>query len=295
MKKENLNVLLLSYRNGSLPKKEIVETISLFVYKFPLKKYRWREDDCSEFFCYFYPKISKIIDSFEIKDVPFEAYLVKTLKLQIKTFAVKKTTEEINRKILKNKEFWPYDDNELYCAESYPDFYKNDPLPASSFIKRIFSHDNIKSGNRKKTLRKRIKLFILKNMNIIKETEIPSIAETLDCKKEWFYESFSIIKEKIEKKINRKKLLEERRNRHFCKLYHLHELLSNSKIVEEKEKYYLEIIKIKAYINKLTNKIDQTITEPGHKEIADIMNMPKGSVDSGLFYFKLSLGYLEKN
>ena len=162
-------------------------------------------------------------------------------------------------------------------------------------IKKIISSDKTKPIPRKETLNKRIILFVLKNMNNIKETEIPAIAEILDYDKKWLSEAFSKIKQIIEKKIKRKKLFEERRNRHFCKLYHLHELLSNSKIVEEKEKYYLEIIKIKAYINKLTNKIDQTITEPGHKEIADIMNMPKGSVDSGLFYFKLSLGYLEKN
>ena len=295
MNNENLNTMLFSYRNGSITKKKIIEAISLFVYKFPHNKYSWKEDDCSEFFCYFYPKISKIIDSFKIAEAPFEAYLVKTLKLQIKTFAAKKITEEINRKIFKNREFWPYDDYQLYCAESGIDFYIKDPQPSYSLIKKIISSDKTKPIPRKETLNKRIILFVLKNMNNIKETEIPAIAEILDYDKKWLSEAFSKIKQIIEKKIKRKKLFEERRNRHFCRLYHLHELLSKSETAEEKESIYLEILKLKAYINNLANKIDQTITEPSHKDIAEIMNIPKGSVDSGLFYFKLYLGYLENN
>ncbi|MCL2705434.1 MAG: hypothetical protein FWE72_04400 [Spirochaetaceae bacterium] len=291
MKKEDLKTMLIFYRNGVLPKKKIIEAISLFVYKFPLKKYRWKEDDCSEFFSYFFPKINKIIDSFKITEVPFEAYLIKTLKLQIKTFALKKTTAEINRKILKNKEFWPYDDNEDYCAEPGIEFFKKDIQPTYSFIKNIFSNDKVKHRNNNKTLKKRILLLILKNMNHIKETEIPAIAEILNCDKGWLYETFSKINKKIENKIKRKKLLEERRNKHFCRLYHFHELLSVSEIAEEKIKYSLVIAKIKLYITNITKKIDMITPEPTHKDIAEIMNIPKGSVDSSLFYFKI---YLEQ-
>ncbi len=289
MKKENLTAMLISYRNGALPKKEIAEAISLFVYKFPLKAYRWKEDDCSDFFSYFYPKINKIIDTFKITDVPFEAYLIKTLKLQIKTFAAKKTAEDISRKILKNKEFWSYDNNQAYCAESDMESYKQDSQSTYFFIKKIFSDKKIKNSSRNKTLKKRTLLLVIKNMHNIKETEIPAIAEILDCSSEWLYEAFFKINQKVEKKIKRKSLLEERRNRHFCKLYQLHELLSNSELQEEKDRYYSAIIKIKLYIDKITKKIDMIMPEPSHKEIAEIMNIPKGSVDSGLFYFKFYL------
>ena len=282
----DLKKMLISYRNGSLSKRKIVEAISLFVYKFPFKKYRWKEDDCSDFFSYFYPKIGKIIDSFKITEVPFEAYLIKTLKLQIKTFALKKTTDEINRKILKNKEFWSYGS---YCAESDANFYKNDPESTCSFIKKMFSDDKVKYGNRNKTLKKRILLLVLKNINYIKETEISAIAEILDRDKEWLQEAFSKIRQKIEKRIKRKTLFEERRNRHFCKLYQFQELFCNAEISEEKEKYFLEIIKIKSYINSLTAIINAIPVEPAHKDIAEVMNIPKGSVDSGIFYFRLYL------
>ena len=291
MKNEDLKTMLIFYRNGALPKKKIIEAISLFVYKFPLRKYRWKEDDCSDFFSYFFPKINKIIDSFKITEVPFEAYLVKTLKLQIKTFALKKTITDINRKILKNREFWSYDDNEAYCAESSMDLYEKDPQPTYTFIKNIFSNNKIKRRNSDKTLKKRILLLILKNINNIRETEIPAIAEILNCDKEWLYDTFSKINQKIENKIKRKKLFEERRNRHFCRLYYFHERLSDSEIAEERKEYSLVITKTKLYISKLTKKIDMISTEPTHKDIAEIMNIPKGSVDSGLFYFKL---YLEE-
>jgi len=245
------------------------------------------EDDCSEFFSYFFPKIGKIIDSFIITDVPFEAYLIKTLKLQIKTFALKKIADNINRKILEHKEFWSFNNREAYCAESNIDFNKQDFQPSYFFIKKLFLDNKTRHGCSNKTLKKRILLLLLKNMNNISETEIPAIAEILNCDKEWFHEAFSKINQKIEKKIKRKKLLEERRNRHFCRLYHLHELSSNCNIIEEKNKYLLAIIKTKSYINKITEKINTFSVGAAHKDIAEVMNIPKGSVDSGLFYFKL--------
>jgi len=291
MKNENLSAMLISYRNGTLPKKKIMDAISLFVYRFPQKKYGWKEDDCSEFFSYFFPKISKIIDSFIITEAPLEAYLVKTLTFQAKTFAVKKIAKEINRKILKNKEFWPYDNNELYCAESNVNFHNEDANSIYFFIKKIFASDKIKHGCSIKTLKKRIIIFVLKNMKNIPETKIPAIAKILNCDKEWFYEAFSMIREKIENKIRRKNLLEERRNRYFYKLYLLHERLSNTEAEEEKKMYSSAVSKTKLCIDNITKKINNMTVEPAHKDIAEVMGIPKGSVNSGLFYFKL---YIEE-
>jgi len=296
MKNENLGAMLISYRNGTLPKKKIIDAISMFAYRFPQRKYRWKEDDCSEFFSCFFPKIDKIIDSFIITDVPLEAYLVKTLTLQAKTFAVKKMEKEIiNRKILGNKEFWTYDNNEIYCAESNVNFHKEDTHSTYFFIKKIFSSNKIKHGCSIKTLKKRIIIFVLKNMENIPETEIPAIAKILNCDKEWFYKSFSMIREKVKNKIKRKNLHEERRNRYFYKLYLLHERLSNAETEEEKKMYSLAVSKTKSCIDNITKKINNISTEPAHKDIAEAMGIPKGSVNSGLFYFKLYVEEILEN
>ncbi|MCL2293965.1 MAG: hypothetical protein FWC36_03770 [Spirochaetes bacterium] len=288
MKKENLTLMLVAYRNGFLTREKLVEAISLFVYKFPARTYKWREEECSEFFSYFYPKIAKIIDTFKVAEAPFEAYLIKTLRLQIKTFALKRTAEDIGRKVLKNKEFWSFNNYGVYLAETHMnDFYKKDSQPTCTFIEKIFSDDRVKYGNRNKTLKKRVLFLVLKNISIVKEAEIPAIAEILGCGIEWLYEIIFKIRQKLEKKIKRKQLLEGIRNKYFCKLYQFHEFLSDAEVAEEKEKYYAEINKIKSRISIVTEKISMVETEPNHKDIAEVMNVPTGSVNSGLFYLKL--------
>ncbi len=108
MKDHRLTSLLSGYRTGTIARQLLIREISLFVYSYPYKACRWKEDICSEFFCYFYPKIEKMIESFELRGIPFEAYLVKCLKMQLKTFAAQQKAGLISLYMQRNIIFWPF-------------------------------------------------------------------------------------------------------------------------------------------------------------------------------------------
>jgi hypothetical protein len=293
MIKQNFTAMLVSYRGGALSRKTISEAISLFVYKFPLRMYKWKEDDCSDFFSYFYPKIHKMIDSFEIREIPFEVYLIKTLKLQIKTFAARKAAEANSIKILQNREFWTYEflNNSSFCFENDAGYSKSD-----SGIMVEFLNQNLNCRlcgiSRDSTLKKRMLMLALKIMRNVAENDIRIISSMLDCDCIWLLGAVEILKLKREQKTARKQFLEERRNRHFCRLCLLHESFYSSGVLEERAKLASEISRVKISIDKLAKKIDMIVIEPTHQDIAEVMKVPKGSVDSGLFYLKL---YLENN
>ncbi len=292
MREHDFTALLISYRNGSTDKKELVEAISMFVYKFPMRVYKWKEDDCSDFFSYFFPKISKMIETFEIRDIPFEAYLVKTLKLQIKTFAAKKTAYEISMRILRNKEFWEHENqgDSPFCSESGTEYKGSESGIISGFLSDILSHS--KPGiTRDSTLKKRMLMLTLKNMQAVQESEIAAVSAILDCDSKWLLSAIESLNNMRMEKTGRRKMLDERRNRHFCRLCMLHENFCMAASLEEKEKLYSDIARAKSSIDKIARKIDMIPTGPTHQDIAEVMNIPKGSVDSGLFYLKL---YLEK-
>ncbi|MDX9801489.1 MAG: hypothetical protein RBT69_09155 [Spirochaetia bacterium] len=288
MKKHELTSMLVSYRKGDISRKTVFEAICLFVYKFPGRIYNWKEDDCSDFFSYFYPKIERMVDSFRIREVPFEVYLVKTLKLQIKTFAARKTAVEVSIKILKNKELWPYE-KIISSSVSGNDFVcEPEPSPFADFFHDVLTREPSRI-NRENTLKKRLLMLALKNMQCGGDNEISRISALLDCDADWLIDAFSQLNEKRTEKKKKKVFLENRRNRHFSRLCLLHENSHSSLTPEEKEKIYLKIAKEKSSIDSLSKKLDMITVEPTHQDIAEVMKLPKGSVDSGLYYLKLYL------
>jgi hypothetical protein len=292
--KENINLssLIAAYKNSSLSKEKIISAVSLFVYNFPSRNCNWSADECGDFFIFFFPRLNNIIEFFEFTNIPFEAYLVKTIKFQIKTFLRKRRLRSLELKVFKNKEFWNYstpddESDPLSCLETEETYLRTNIT--SSFIKKIFSPENLKHITKSKSVKKRILMFVLKHIKEVRETEIPFIADSLGCERDWFLKAFYTLTENIARKEGRKILCEERRNKYFCKLYLTHERYAFSKDEKMREKYKVSINTIKTRIIGISKTIDSIIVEPTHDDIAYIMGVPKGTVDSGLFYLKTHL------
>ena len=290
MKKENLTGMLNSYKKGFLVKNELVEAVSLYVYKFPSRNYNWNEDECSDFYIYFYPKILRMIDKFELNSIPFEVYLKKTLKMQIKTFAARRTEETAESRILRHKEFWPgeYSVQNMHCCENIGDY--ETPSAGMLISEKLCALKNsgiIKSRSHKK----RILMLGLKHINTLEEKDVSEIIELSGCDSLWFKSSKQKLTESILMRVERRQKLIERKNRFFCRLYYLHEKYAAETADTEKDRISGEICKVKNRIETLAERIKKISSHPTHRDIADVMKIPKGSVDSGLYYLRL---YLEK-
>jgi DNA-directed RNA polymerase specialized sigma24 family protein len=296
--KNNLTALLLSYRNGSLPKAKLISAISIFAYNFPSANYKWREDECSDFFLYFFHEIERIIESFNFIDASFESYLIGILKYRIITFVSKRRLPAFELNSFKDKEFrthvpsysFPSQDDELdplSCMETEENYLRINIT--SSFIKKIFSPQNLKYIKKSKSFKKRMLMFVLKYIREVKENEIPFIAESLSCERDWLLNAFYTLTIGIGRKESRKLLYEERRNKYFCKLYLAHEKYASAMDENIRKKHRISINTIKARITSISETINSIIVDPTHYDIAYIMGVPKGTVDSGLFYLNTHL------
>ncbi|MCK5200436.1 MAG: hypothetical protein KAR21_18905, partial [Spirochaetales bacterium] len=54
-----------------------------------------------------------------------------------------------------------------------------------------------------------------------------------------------------------------------------------------------QIKSLRKKINSMNREISNAIVRPTHKDLADILQIPKGSIDSGIFYIKNSFNELE--
>ena len=288
MKDQHLTSLLAGYRSGIIARKLLIREISLFVYKYPYKTCRWREDICSEFFCYFYPRIEKMIESFEIRGIPFEAYLIKCLKLQLKTFAVQQKAGLISLYMQRNIIFWPFGErNYDLCSETELN-YASEPEAVLLLRKRLENsfHLTEEGTITNKTLKKRVTMLILKNIFTLKEINYPFVSKMIGRDIGWLADCRLKLNTAAVEKSSRKKNISEKRNYYFCRLFRLHQMIIYETEDEEKQTIAYNIEQTKAKISRLNNILKSISTSPTHSEVAEIMNIPKGSVDSGLFYLK---------
>ncbi len=292
MEKNNLTILLKKYKTGLIEKQLLLQEISLFVYNYPLKTCRWQEDACSDFFCFFYPKIEKMIESFEIREVPFEAYLLKSIRMQLKTFAVRKKKGQIKQCMLRNTIFWQYFERVCgYCCYEEERSYYSVPETISSIKNRLEESLRINEEGViiNKTLKKRITMLMLKNIESIPAEQLAVMAQLTGCSINWLEKCRQELKIKTDRRMSRKKLISERRNRLFCRMYQMHQLYKYETDPEEKEIITEKIGKTKNRISELNRTLKNISQNPTHKDVASMMGIPKGSVDSGLYYLKIYL------
>ena len=105
MEKTTLTTLVLQFQETGKGKDELFRDISLKVYYYPRNKYGWSYDECSDFYCFFYPRIHTLIHNFTDRGKPFEAYLNVTLRFQLKTFIYKKAKQRRYNKIVAQESF----------------------------------------------------------------------------------------------------------------------------------------------------------------------------------------------
>ncbi len=289
-----LTNLLKSYKSGLIEREKLIREISIFVYNYPLKACRWKEDACSDFFCYFYPRIEKMIESFQLRGIPFEAYLIKSIRLQLKTFAVRKKEGLYELYMLRNLFFWPFLDRQTgyLCSEEYNQY---SPTPEEIKLIKKKLEDSIEltedGAVKDRALKKRITMLFLKNIFSIREEMFPVIAKLIDRNTEWLEKGKLELKSAVENRMTRKTILSERRNKYFWKMFQLEQKMNFAVGAEEKNQIAIQIQNVKNKILKTNSMLKNIPQQPNHRDIAEFMAIPKGSVDSGLYYLKL---YLEK-
>ena len=79
---------LMLYQRTGIGYEGLIKSIGLHVYSILKSKYKMDEDDRSDFFCMFYPKIPNMIKRFEYHGTPFEIYLNVSLKWNMKSFRI---------------------------------------------------------------------------------------------------------------------------------------------------------------------------------------------------------------
>ena len=264
---ESITESILRFQDTGHGYKEIVNRISVIIYNYPSRVNILTEEDKCEFYLSCYNRIDGLIKNFSYRGIPFETLLNQTLKWHIKTYLTKKKNEKkvvalnIQEEEIKIRDF-------LSCNSD-----------------RESNHRPV-IVLKNKASRKRLLFLVLMDSPNITDCELKTFSEITDYEFDWLLYLKDTLNNRLFKRSERLMMLREKRNNTYMKMLYKQTRYSEESDPEKKEFLLNQIQRLKKRLNDTRYEISRVPSRPTHSEIAELLNVPKGTVDSGLYYFR---------
>ncbi len=298
---ESITDQILRYKRTGAGLETIVNRIGLYVYyRYPSRK-SLTEDERSDFFLYFFPKIPSLIERFVYTGKPFDAYLNTSLKWQLKTFRAGRFQREKRYRCVGRSLFW-------YSAEEGDPFtaFGEQPFPRPAApvpfdrgralenadipwrIRRAFRigkdgliHDP--------PCQRRLLLLILKSAYQIEPEQVEILAVIGGFEPELILSLVDCLRARVFRREPRFRELDVRRNLALSRLFRAEESLFRAADPRERERLSDLIADSRSRLSGYLKELRNLITCPTNREVAELLGIPKGTVDSALYNVKKAL------
>jgi hypothetical protein len=262
-----VNDLFNKYRSGILDKKQLEGQIFQFILdntkQFHLLQ--WKREDCIDYLCWLYPRISKAIDKYRDMGTSFDAYIGSLVYYASREYCFREADHSISEHAC-----WAEKANEMSVQSAEPDYpekkvsYKPVPNPQQILILLLKSYHFVSEdflsriapavGIEKDTLKHMVDE--LRILRLDKEEQIQGLKERIHCQ---FYRCISFETRMLaapEGSLFREKM-QERLNRARIRLVSMRKRLSVMRF------------------------------EATNLQIATVLGVPKGTIDSTLHAAKV--------
>lgn len=285
-----LNDRYLQYLKGQLSFQSIKEEVILATYQIIKSKLHLKEDDLHELLLSFYPRINDIILKYRKGAKKFYNYLILMLNYHYKDFNKRKLRKSLQY-IIDIKTHIDSYEKEMNDETFDQDLIQNNiktifqKTPGANCKQlEVYDNEQTYTKNIKTKVKKQMTILLLKQHNRMNASEINQFSELFDLPKIKI-NHYILLGEIMtyDRKMKYRSVCEIRNNR-FNKL----QLLRHKLITEESEYRQTElVIKIKTeenQVDSLNARIRKIKLDPSNKEIANILGIPKGTVDSVLYH-----------
>ncbi len=273
---DQLTHLVLVYQCKGIYRDILEEEINLHIYRFPGNGYELPEEDWGDFFLSIQQRTDALINGFEYRGFSFYTYLNKTLQWHLKSF----------RSGLKRKQYdqWMLEKESIL---NFPDIFES-PVEQNSLKERIlYLVDTLGfSEKRRAVLTSRLFILILKNLLLMKESDYLECALALGYSVSDAMDIRILLLTYLEPRLKRREHFIIRRNKYYHKISCLEKQLKDHIDSELRDKLRERCLQLKMRKEKVNEHIRRINVLPTNSEISRVLKVPKGSVDSGLYYLR---------
>ncbi|MDR1029987.1 MAG: hypothetical protein LBL76_03840 [Treponema sp.] len=261
-----LSELLNQYTQGELAKKEFEGRIFTFILKnhHRFHLFDWDKDTCADFLSWFYPRMSRAIDTYKDIGASFEAYIGSLVYWSAREYRSRQAAHDLTEYA-----FWEARAEDMNFCESDPVYLE--PLPA---IKPVSNP-------------RQILILLLKTYCFLSDDHISRIAPAIGIEKAQLRHLIDELrKRRLERDEERRGLNERTQCQYYrCIVFEkkLEAALEGS-IQYEKIKGQME--RAKTRYKTMRKRLASMSHYATNREIAEVLGIPKGTVDSSLYAIK---------
>jgi hypothetical protein len=276
---ESLNSLVAYYQNTGLGLAEIVKRLSLRIYNYPSGKRQASEDDCGDFYLFFYPRLLRTLSKFQDRGKPFEWYFNSVLRWHYKVYRSRKKKDQTRWAVARSVLFWELPEAGMAVSA---------PVVSSDEGKRIIPLDRF-GNSRENTCRRRILFLALKNARHLDDSAISWISGLTGIEEEHLIGMVERLRANLYKRELRLHKLYKRQNKIFTKIFLFQRDLLWEVDPEIKADLALSLCELRTKLRSLQRKIRRVRLHPSNREIAELLQIPKGTIDTSLYWLRRQL------
>jgi hypothetical protein len=278
--KTSLHCLVLDYRRSGKGLDKVMERIAELVFASPQRFGFECDDEAAEALFRYRHRIAGLADRFEDRGLPFEAYLVSSLRFLSRTVR-RNHRREAERQVVceraesgsSSDEFAPGFEADISCKDTER---PRIPLPKDPKMSAAFGS--------------RLVFLFLKCVWDADDADASRVAEAAGVDPAWLGSAATQARRSLEAERGRYERMAASRNRSWCRLRILEARLRDeteqsrrlglqASLERERSRFARAMEEMRAFKPVVPNSV-----------VARILDVPKGTVDSGLYYLKKARG-----
>ncbi len=283
-----LTEAVLRYQQTGIGLERAYGEAALLVYEYPRRRFGFSEDDCGEFLLFFHRSLLRLIDRYRDTGRTFEAYLYGTMKWQIRTFARKKRRSAVRYEVVNHRDLWE-EIHPRYYAASITESTQETGFVREAEPKLLVSGSlEIDADGRlvDPTMRRRVTILALKACLHLDDTLIRAVEHAADHQPGWLQDRLAEARAYMRRRTDRLRSLQMRRVRAYYNLRRAHDTLRLAPPGPAADSAMRSVAVWHRRLRLIENAICRVPRSPTNGEVAEILGVPKGTVDSSLFYMK---------
>ena len=261
----SLNGLYADYSAGLLGKREFEGEIFKVIQKNVHNLPKWEGDDCDEYLSWLYPRISQAISTYRETGSSFETYIGSLIRMTSKEYRSRKV-----HSYLAESAAWTTIAPDMHAYEEAPEYYGA----------AVEMHSKLNNP-------RQLLILLLKCCYYVSDDFLEKAAPALGIQPETLNGMITRLKEFKNKRGQYIDSIRERVNYQFCRcIFYEKKLkgLTENGIAAQRVKQRLE--RGLERLAKLRKKLAHKFPAPSNQQIAELMGISKGTVDSVMYKFR---------
>jgi hypothetical protein len=278
MKDSSLHELVKEYRRSGIGRECIFPKVAELLYRDPGRFGFETDDDASEALFKYRRRIAGLADRYEDKGIPFDVYLASSLRY------IAKTVKRARRRSA---------EREFVCEKAEATSFARvamepglcDRIPSSGSMK-VKPLPVFGSTDSNEAYRNRIVYLFLKCAWDVDDEDVARVSSATGVNEDWLSSAVAQSRRFLDSERLRFEVLATRRNSSWCRIRLLEarireesDPLRRDRIQAARERERVRFERVRAEIFSFKPVVPNSV-------VARIIGIPKGTVDSGLYYLK---------